>query len=118
MPPRQEEAEEAVPSVPPRPSAESGTMQQSEDEDEPTPYKPPMGANTAEDETPYLDSLPSTPRAGSVERGTATPFGAGQPHDAMQDEAQDAAAVPGGIERAADEAPAAGAHPPGSGDTN
>ena len=98
--------------------AESGTMQQSEDAEEPTPYMPPTGEITAEDETPCLDSLPNTPRAGSEERGTATPFVAGQLHNDMQDVEQDAAEAAGGNERAADVTPAAFAQPPGPGATN
>ncbi len=59
-------------------AASSSTRQPSEDVEE-VPYMPPMLKdaekvhNTADDETPYMDSLPSTPRAGSAERELMTP---------------------------------------------
>ncbi len=57
---------------------ESGTLQQSEEKKDgaATPLilpRPPMGGNTADDETPYLDSLPSTPRAGDTQEVEETP---------------------------------------------
>jgi hypothetical protein len=60
----------------------SGTAEPAEEEEEETPYLPPQvaGANEADDETPSIDSLATTPRAATQEDEPETPFLFGQVH--------------------------------------
>ncbi len=113
-PPKHAEDAVAEPSMPPRsPAAPSCTAQHLAEARE-APYMPTMGANTADDETPCLDSLPSTPRAGSAERAIETPCGTAQMEDDRPPAEQGTAAEAVLPEHAAAEAAAAAEPPPGA----
>jgi hypothetical protein len=119
---------EQVPYVTPSPSAaaSSGTRQQAEEAEE-APYMPPMLEdaeqihNTADDETPYLDSLPSTPRAGSAGRETVTATSGVAAGASMERVAADAAEHPpvaAAQPASAAEQHASTAQPPGHTESN
>ncbi len=116
---------------PPRPSAsgtpavatESGEFQRSgptlESEMIPTISQLSV-TKLAEPETPYLDSLPSTPRAGEVEEATPCPADLLLP-ETMQPMEQDSQGAPPGAappSASADTQPEAAEQPLGSGGTN
>jgi hypothetical protein len=70
----------------------SGAVQPAEEEKE-TPYLPPQVqvVNEADDETPSIDSLATTPRAGATQEDEPeTPFHFGQVHVEEGATAQDA----------------------------
>ena len=102
----------------------SGTVQQAEEKEAvpPMPSATTLAPPAEEAETPYLDSLPSTPRAGTQEDDEEeTPYILSQlPQSAVPMEQDFTAAPPGAEHQAASAAEQSAdvAQPPGSGGTN